>query len=57
MAGTAGASGGELISVGIEANTPTSDALPSETVSVGVGAGTPFEGHGYVTYTKIWKVF
>ena len=55
-AGTAGVSGGEGISVGYERNTPISGALPSNTLSVGVGGGTPLEGHGYATYTNIWKI-
>ena len=53
----AGGSAGEFWSVGYERNTPLNNKKPSDTVSVGVGGGTPAEGHGYVTYTKVWRIF
>jgi len=54
-AGTAGGSVGEFFTGGYERNTQLSGTLPSNTYSVGVGGGTPAEGHGYATYTKIWR--
>jgi RHS repeat-associated protein len=56
-AGTAGGSFGEFLTGGFELNSPMSDKLSSETFSVGVGGGLPAEGHGFATFTEVWRLF
>jgi RHS repeat-associated protein len=56
-AGTAGGSFGEFLTGGFELNSPMSDKLSSETYSVGVGGGLPAEGHGFATFTEVWRLF
>jgi len=54
-AGTAGFSVGAGLTGGYERNSQMSGTLPSNTFSFGLGVGTLAEGHGYATYTTIWK--
>jgi RHS repeat-associated protein len=43
---------------GAEMNIPlTGDASPSYTGSFGLSIGTPYEGHGFVTYTHVGRLF